>query len=420
MTDPAETGTAAPLSRFPALQSAEYRWFLLGGAVSYTGDWMDLVALNWLILELTDSPFALGLFNFFRSAPVLLLALPAGVIADRYRRKRLMLVTQTGAMLLTTLLTLFLFEGWTPPALIMAVAGLRGAFLAVDRSVRHALIPSLVSPTALTSAVALHSTIRNTSHIVGPAIAGILLGLTGVKGCLLINALSYLPVIAALIMIRERPITTPAASRTVRGDVREVLRYIRTTPIMLVLVTIAIVPTLFGQPYTTLMPIFARDLLRVGASGLGFLLSAAAAGSVVGALAVATRRHLRGAGRSLLLSTFLFGLSLSLFAFSTSFPLSLALLFAAGLLNQIFMTLNMTLLQATVPDALRGRVMGIYLLNRGLVPLGAFLVGSVASLTGTAVALALMGGACMLLIAAIAWRGPDLWRSPADLSSLGR
>jgi len=238
-----------------------------------------------------------------------------------------------------------------------------------------------------------------------------------------VNSLSYLPVFGALLMIRERS-HPPRGPQTIRHGVAEAVGYLRARPTILVLVTLAIVPIFFGQPYTTLVPIFARDLLHVGATGLGFLLSAAAAGAVLGALSVALWGEHSAGGRVLLVSIFLFGLSLVSFSFSRRFPLSLFLLFAAGLLNQVYGTLNLTLLHGAIPDALRGRIMSLYSLNRGLMPLGAVCLGSLASLVGPSLALASMAGMCMLLALALAIGSPGLahlkgaYVSPEEAASL--
>ena len=383
-------------ARFPALRSHDYNWFLGGSAISFMGDWMDWIALNWLVLELTNSPFAIGLYNFFRSAPTLLLTLPGGVVADRYGRRRIMIVNQIGAMLFTVLLTAVLYLHWESFPLIIAVTTLRGAFISLDRPARQALVPNLVPAQALTNAVAIFTIIRNASRIVGPSLGGIIIGFWGFKLCLLVNSLTYLPVLLALFMIRERS-TPPARRQTVRRGITEAAHYLRERPTILTLIALAIVPMFFGQPYTTLVPIFARDLLHVGATGLGFLLSSAATGAVLGALAVALWGEHRKGGMVLLVSIFLFGLSLVSFSFSRWFPLSLLLLFFAGLLNQVYGTLNVTLLQGAIPDALRGRIMSLHSLNRGFIPLGAFSLGALASLIGPSLALAAMAGVCMLL-----------------------
>lgn len=394
-------------ARLPALRSSDYNWFLGGSMISFAGDWMDWVAVNWLVLELTNSPFAIGVYNFFRATPALLLTLPGGLVADRYGRRQIMMVNQIGAMLLTGLLAAFVVLHWETFWLIIAVTTFRGAFITLDRPARQALVPNLVPATAITSAVALFATFRNTSRIVGPAVGGIILGLWGVKVCLLVNSLTYLPVLLALLMIRERsgPSRRPG---TMRHGMVEAARYLRGRPIILVLITLAIVPMFFGQPYTTLLPMFARDLLQVGATGLGFLLSAAAAGAVLGALGVALWGDRPRGGRVLLGSIFLFGLSLVSFAFSRWFPLSLFLVFVAGLLHQVYATLNVTLLQGAIPDALRGRIMSVHSLSRGFIPLGAFFLGSLASLVGLSVALASMAGVCMLLALVLSLGGSAL------------
>ncbi len=388
-------------AHLPSLRSPDYNWFLGGSAISFVGDWMDWIAINWLVLELTNSPFALGVYNFFRAVPTLLLTIPGGVAADRFRRRRIMTVNQIGAMVLTGFLTVLVFLHRESFWSIIIVTSLRGVFIALDRPARQALVPNLVPAHALTNAVAIFSAIRNASRIVGPSVGGILLGIGGVKLCLMVNSVSYLPVLFALLMIRER--TVPASTgQSVRRDMSEAARYIRQHPAILSLATLSVVPMLFAQPYTTLVPVFARDLLHVGATGLGFLLSASATGAVLGALAVVFWGHRRGGGTVLLLSVFFFGLSLVSFSFSRWFPLSIVLLFAAGLMSQIYGTLNLTLLQGAIPDVLRGRIMSLYSLNRGFVPLGAFLLGSLASLMGPSLSLATTGSACMVLAVTLA------------------
>lgn len=404
----ARSGFLGSSRTLSALAFPNYRLLWIGGLISYTGDWMDQIAMNWLVLTMTGSPLYVGLLNFVRLVPVLALSLVGGTIADRTDRRLLALWTQVGGMVLAFALVALVVSPWLSLWPVLVLSALRGALLSFDRPARQALIPALVPREHLMNAVALHAALRNFTRILGPAIAGLLLGIIGTAGTIAINALSFVAVIVALLLMRVQ--ARPATHRTggVWNGMGEGLRYVRKEPVVLSILGLTLAPMIFGVPYSTLVPVFARDVLQVGPVGYGLLTSASGLGALLGAVWLAWQGSF--SGRMLLATAFLFGAALVLFALSPWFGVSLVLLVLVGLTNQAFMTGANSWLQSLVPDELRGRVMAVYLMDRGLVPLGSIFAGGLAAVLGAPVTLSLMGAICAALTLAIALRVPSLRR----------
>ncbi|MDP2728731.1 MAG: MFS transporter, partial [Dehalococcoidia bacterium] len=279
---------------------------------------------------------------------------------------------------------------------------------------RQAIMSDLVEKKDLTNAIALNTATFQATAVVGPALAGFLIPVIGVAACLYINAFSFVVVLWTLYAMQFPPQTRSAAKTSVTQNLAEGIAYLRTNPVALALVILAFGPTFFGQPYINMLAVFARDVLDIGPRGLGFLMSSASVGSVVGALVVASLGDFRRKGYFILGSLIAFGVFLSLFALSPWPLVSAILLVGVGGLFSAYSSANNTAVQLMVPDQLRGRVMGIFLLNRSMTPLGTSLAGSLASLVGAPLTMAAMGGAVIILGLSAAVKVPGLRRAGGD------
>jgi MFS family permease len=337
---------------------------------------MQLVAQGWLILDLTDSPFYLGLFGLLRSIPALTITLVGGVVADRVDRRRILLVTQVSASALALLLGVLDLSGLVRIWHVLAIAFLTATVMAFDNPARQSLVPSLVGRERIASAVGLNSAAWNAAAVVGPSLAGILVSAAGTGGVFMLNGLSYLPVIWAVWTIRPAP-DGPRVRLGLAQNLLTGLRFIRSDRRIWGLLTMLAVPTLLGRPYLQLMPVFARDVLGVGASGYGLLMGVNGVGALAGALSVGAIGAQRGKGKRLVAVSALFGAALIAFSLSQWFLLSAALLLLIGASQTVVMALTNTLLQLNVTEEVRGRVMSVYtLIPMGFMPLGTMLLGT--------------------------------------------
>ncbi|MCL4459411.1 MAG: MFS transporter [Chloroflexi bacterium] len=393
---------------FSALQHRNFRLYWLGTLASLTGYWIQIVAQGWLVLEMTDSAFLLGLVSFCSSIPLLLFSLFGGALADRMDRRRLLIATQTMSMLLTLLLAVLTYSGAITIWQILLISTLLGTVAAFHIPTRQALVPNLVDSADLLNAIALTSVAFNATRIVGPAMAGVLVGLIGIGGCFYITAASFLPVIVALFAMEMSPSSPNLRGSPMWANIVEGLTYVRDNSIVLMLIALATVPSIFAMPYSILMPIFARDILGVGASGLGLLMAGNGVGALVGSLVVAGLGNYQGRGRLLLVTTFLFSLLLMFFATASWFWHALILLVGVGLSGAVYLSLTNVLLQSCTPDGLRGRVMSVYTLSWGLGPLGYIEAGAVANTFGAPFAVFLGGTICAITAVTAALRSSSL------------
>jgi predicted MFS family arabinose efflux permease len=398
---------AGPAPSAWAFRSRDFRLFMAGNWISWIGDWMDLVALNWAVLALSGSALQLGLINACRLLPVFALSMPAGILADRMDRRRLLLWLQTGTMVLTFALGALLLTR-VPFLLFALVVAARAGLSAMAIPIRSALLPALVSPEALASAVASQTAVMSLSRILGPALGGALLLLVPTETVFWINGASFLPVLWTLIAVQTGSAPPPVPDRS-RSAVGEALAYICGDGAVRSLLVLAIVPMIFGFPYTSMMPLFARDLLQCGPTGLGVLLAVAAAGALAGSALLSLPRFAARAGRTMVLATLVFGASLLAFTASRTFPLALGALFLTGLAGQAYRTTNRVALQGKVPDHLRGRILSIALMDRGFIPVGAVLLGAVADAAGATWAGVVMGGGCLVVTLFVVATRRDIW-----------
>ncbi len=387
----------APARRrvFGALRHRNFRLFFAGMVVSFLGLWMHRVAQSWLVLELTDSAFYVGLVDALGWLPVLFFSLYAGALADRVPKRRMLLITQVAATLFALALAAFVLAGQVTIWHVVVLAALLGTAFAFDIPARQSFVAEMVGREDLTNAVALNASAFNGTRVVGPAIAGVLIAAVGVGVCFLINGLSYLPVVAALLVMRVPPQRQTAGRASAWADIREGLRYILSEGrIRALIVNIAVV-SIFGLPVLVLMPVVARDVLGLGAVEFGWMMSAVGVGAVIGALSLAVIGHRLPRGRVLSLASFVYGVLIVLFALTRSLPLVLGLLTLLGCAIITTAALTNTLLQTIAPDELRGRVISLYALAFvGISPFGALLAGWVAERYSTPAALVIGGSVC--------------------------
>jgi len=364
---------------------------------------MQNVGEGWLILTLTNSPFYVGLTSALSSLGVLLFSLYAGVIADRTDKRRFIVFMQVAFMLEAFAVAILVRTGVIQVWHVLTLATLLGIASAFDIPMRQSFVYDMVGKYDLMNAIALNSSLFNGARVIGPAIAGLLIGTVGIAACYFLNGLSYIAVIAGLLMM-----TLPRAQRvestvSVWAGFREVLVYLRNDARLRVLMILTAILSIFGFPYLTMMPVFARDVLHRGAGGYGALTSSVGIGAVLGALGVALRSsRIRARGRLMLMGGTAFGILLILFAGSRSLALSMVLLGLAGCAMIVNNSITNTLLQMAAPDHLRGRIMGFYsFVFVGMAPFGAFLFGIVAEHTGVSTTIA-AGGAIVAVAVTIA------------------
>jgi MFS family permease len=386
--------------RFPAaLRALQYRNFQLffgGQQISLIGTWMQTVAQAWLVYRLTGSSVLLGGIGFCSQIPIFLLAPLGGIVADRYNRQKVVIATQTASMLLALALAALTLAGAVRIPYIFVLAALLGAVNAFDMPARQSFIVEMVGRTDLMNAIALNSSMFNASRMIGPAIAGVLVARIGEGWCFFANGVSYLAVIAGLLLMRVAPRDVRPAGSPLRR-VTEGFRYVAgNLPVRSLLALLAVV-SLTGMPYTVLMPIFAHRVLHGGAGTLGALMGATGIGALMGALLLATRRNLQGFGRGVAVAAAAFGASVVAFAFSRTYWLSMGILVLAGFSMMVQMAATNTLIQSIVPDRLRGRVMSIYsMMFMGMAPFGSLLAGWGAARFGSPATVAAGGAVCMV------------------------
>ncbi len=378
-----------------ALAVDDFRRFWYGSIISNIGSWMQMVAQGWLILQLTDSAFYLGLVGLVRAVPALSITLFGGVLADRLDRRKLLFFTQSTAAVLAIVLGFLDLAGIVTVWQILVIAFLSSVVMALDNPARQALVPDLVGKENIASAVGLNSAAWNSAAIIGPSLAGVLVAVISTAGAFFINGLSYFAVVYALWRIAPRP-QVARAQQSILQNLTAGLSFMLGDRRIWGLMVILSVPTFLGRPYMQLMPIFARDVLHKGAGGYGLLMAITGVGALSGALTVGRFGRSKRKGFSLLVITLVFAATLIGFALSRWFIPSLALLLVLGATQTLFMAITNTLLQLNVPEEMRGRVMSVYtLIPMGLMPLGAMVMGSVGSVIGVPITVA--AGAIIVL-----------------------
>lgn len=409
----AATATTPPVQQpgvFRALRYRNFRLFFSGQLVSLIGTWMQMVAQQWLVYRLTDSATKLGIVAAAASLPVLLFSLWAGVFADRLPKRKVLLFTQTVSMVLAFVLAALVYSGVVQFWHVVTLAFLLGCVNAIDMPARQSFVPEMVGDDRedLTNAIALNSSVFNGARVVGPAFAGLLVAAVGEAMAFTLNGVSYVAALVALLAMRFPPAREVSSNRAPLTELLEGLRYVWRDPLKRVLLAALAAQTIFGTLHITLMPVFAREvfvvengLLANGETRLGVLLAAFGLGALIASLSLATLGSRTRPGTRVMSGLFVFPLAFIMFSFAPNLWIALPLLVVGGwALITLVATIN-TLLQTSTPDALRGRVMGLYTLALvGLMPLGNLLAGFLAERFGSA-PMAVRIGQCIVLLIAV-------------------
>lgn len=388
---------------FASLRHRNYRLFFFGQITSVTGTWMQNVAMAWLVLDLTGSPVAVGILVLCQFLPFSVLGLFAGVFADRLDPRRLVMTTQAAAMVTATLLALLTLLGSIEPWQVYVLAVVRGIVLVFDAPARQAFTYQMVGPAELPNAVALNASLFNAARVVGPAIGGVIVAAFGPGFCFAANAVSFLAVLIALEAMRVHdltPLRRDGARPAIFAGTWEALRFARRSRrVGIVLMLVAVVST-FAFNFNVLLPVLAGETLDAGPEVFGILSATFGAGALVGALLSATIA--RASFKLLLLGTAGFGLAELLLAPAQTLAVAAACLFAAGLCFTVWNANANASLQLRVPDAIRGRVLGLYFYAfLGFQPIGGLVSGWLADAGGTALAFA-VGGTVTLVATGVA------------------
>src|SRR2546421_3275662 len=374
---------------FRALRHRNYRLFFWGQLVSLIGTWMQQTAMMWFVYDRTNSKLLLGVVAAVGSAPMLFSSVWGGSLADLYPKRSILVLTQSAQMLCAFLLAAGVWLGFATPLFIFVVAAFNGTAMGFDMPARQAFTVEMTSREDLLNAISLNSSIVNGARVVGPSVAGLMIGAVGVAMCFFLNGLSFIAVIAGLLMMRlpalEPTVHVASAGEHAWNGIVYSMKNRRVRTILLLFLAVGV----FGWSYAVLMPAFARDVLGRGANGYGILMSASGLGAFVGALVIATYGHLFTPRKLALGGVWLFSAALLAFSFSRNFALALVLLFVGGFGMLLFFATSNTVLQTIVPDEMRGRVMGVWSLIFGaMIPLGSLEAGAVAHWVGTPFALA--------------------------------
>jgi len=385
-----------------ALTHRDFRLFWLGQLVSLIGTWMQAVGQAWLVLQITNSAFKLGLLTALQFAPMLCFSVFAGAFADRLPKRRLLITTQSLLLVQAFTLSVLVWTGHVQYWHVAVLATLLGAVNTIDMPARQSFIADMVGRDALMNAIALNSAVFNAARVVGPAIAGLLVARWGVATAFLVNGLSFVAVIIALLCIRTQGAPRVHTGSTVRDDIREGVFYALRTPRIAFLLALLLPVSLFVFNFNVLVPLLARDVLHEGAHGFGVLMASLGAGSLGAAVGVAVLGRTRPRLRVLIVAALVATTATFAMAFVRNFHLAAAVLVVIGASAILFMTTANTMLQITAPDAMRARMMSLYtLVFAGVTPFGSVLMGTVAEHAGVPSAFATAGGLGLVMIVAV-------------------
>ncbi|MDP3804234.1 MAG: MFS transporter [Candidatus Omnitrophota bacterium] len=395
---------------FRALRYRNFRLFFIGQGVSLVGTWMQAIAMSWLVYRMTNSPFLLGLVGFSSQIPTFILAPFAGVIVDRLNRHRMLILTQALSMVQAILLAFLTLSGSIAVWHLILLGFFLGCINSLDIPARQSFIVEMVEKREdLGNAIAINSFIFNAARLIGPSIAGIIIALAGEGICFLINGVSFLSVIAALVAMKVGPYKIKGVKRNIFVDLKEGLRYAYTfLPIRYILMLLGVV-SVMGMSYTVLMPVFAKDILHGGAGTFGILMSSAGIGAIAATIYLASRKSIVGLGGMIPIFAALFSAGIIVFSISRTLWFSLVMLAITGFGMMAHMAASNIIIQTVVDDDKRGRVMGFYTMTFiGLAPFGCLLAGSLASRIGATNTLIAGGSVCILASIAFASKVPLL------------
>jgi MFS family permease len=380
-----------------ALRSSNYRLFFGGQGVSLMGTWMQQTAMSWLVYRLTGSAMILGLIGFTSQIPMFVFSPIAGVYADRLNRYRMVIATQFCAMLQALALAFLALTGLIEVWHLFILSFLLGIINSFDMPIRQSFVVEMLESKAdLGNAIALNSFLFNGARLLGPSVAGVLIGMTSEGTCFLINGFSFLAVLLALLSMKIKTRVLSRAMDSIMNDMKGGFTYVwKFIPIRYILFNLALM-SFVGMPYAVLMPVFAKDILKGGPETLGFLMASSGLGAIAGALFLASRKTILGLGRLIVIGSIIFGAGLICFAMSRSVLLSMVLLTFTGFGMMVQMVASNTIIQTIVDDEMRGRVMSFYAMSfAGTMPFGSLYAGSLASSIGAPWTLIISGIVCI-------------------------
>jgi len=397
---------------FRALRYRNFKVFFIGQGISLIGTWMQYVAMSWLVYRMTNSALMLGVVGFASQIPAFILSPFTGVLADRHNRHKILLFTQALAMLQAFILAFLTLTENIAVWHIVVMGIFLGCVNSLDIPARHSFILEMVEEKEnLGNAIALNSMMFNMARLIGPSIAGVLIAIAGEGVCFLINAISYIAVIASLLAMKmpARDNEKREADYSMFEDLREGFNYaFGFVPIKAILFLLGII-SLMGMSYAVLMPVFAKDILHGGPHTLGFLMGAVGIGSLAGTTYLASKKNIITLGRMLPAAAGIFGLSIIIFSFSHNLVFSLTLLFFSGFGIMVQMAASNTILQTIVDDDKRGRIMSFYTMAfMGMAPFGSLFSGMLASRIGVSNTLIISGSCCILAAVIFSFNLPSL------------
>lgn len=395
--------TFSAVYEYPAFRRL---WF--AALAASLGQWMQSTALGWIALQLTDSKSFVGLVAFMAGVPFLIVAIPGGILIDRFDRRRVLMVCQGLAATLAVVVAADVIAGWVRPWHLLLAAFLNGSLQAILNPSQQSLAPQLVARRDLTNAIGLMSASGNMTRVFGPSLAGAIIGFVGSGEAFLVQAAALL-LAFGLLATTTFPSLRPMGGTVRAGGVLDGIKLIASRRDLRGLFLLAAIPTFFVFPYISFLSVYARDILKIGPAGLGLLMASSGIGAVIGSLLVAAAANGQGARGHLVTGTILYCGVIAVFSASHHLWLSLPTLVAAGLLGANFMSANNVRLQHRITDDVRGRVMGAYMLTWGLMPLGALPMGLLADHTGIRIATAVGASIGIALTALLAWRTRELF-----------
>lgn len=389
------------LGAFPAFEDRNYRLYFIGQLISLTGSWLQIVAQGWLVFQLTHSAFWVGVVAALSSLPVLFLALIGGVIVDRFNTKRILYATQLLPMLFAAILGALTLSGFVTILHIAILAFLLGVVNALDVPARQTFVAEMVERRRLASAIALNAAAFNSSRILGPSVAGILIALVGTGGTFLINAASFIAVILSLMWIRIN-VAPPREHPHPIAAIKEGLAYTFSRRDLRLIITVVPLVSIFGWGYAAILPVIASEVFGQGAVGLGYLHTAVGFGALAATLLVSVLIHRLGPRPFIIGGNALLAASLLTFSFTSAFGLGLGTLFLTGFALIAQLSVMQSAVQHSIRDSIRGRVMGIYVMMfRGTMPFGAFLAGYLGGRFGSQWAVRLMALPLLVTVAVL-------------------
>ncbi len=383
---------------FSSLAIPDFRRLWLGNVGTMLGQWIQFAAQGYLVFQLTDSPFQVGAVSFARGISSVIFAPFAGLITDRFSRRSVLMVMTTLSAIVAVLLAILIVTDVISVWMMYPIALAEGITDAINQPARQVMVYDVVGEEELANAVAINSLGSNTMRVVGPSVAGALIGFSGIEAAFMLQAVAYAVSVYFTSRIRTQGIPTSKSTSSVLRSMMDGIDYARRDRDVLLLVVMAGIPSLLVYPYVQYIAVFAEDVLDVGSVGFGFLASAVGYGSIIGALLAANMTQIKKRGQILVWTTFVYMALVTLFALSTNFALSFALLVVAGIANSIYLMFNQVMLQLTVDDEYRGRVLSLYVMVSGITPFSALLMGALIGVFGAQVTVAVFVGLAATIV----------------------